>query len=75
MGVVRLNKKGAGIAMTWNQAICGNCWDKREPNRRAVVATDMNPERCAYCNAGTREGIYVRDDPATVPYPTVESSR
>jgi len=29
-------------------------------------------ERCCFCNMPTRCGIYVRLDPATVPYPQKE---
>jgi ribosomal protein L24E len=30
-------------------------------------------EQCAFCGRETKSGIYVRQDPATVPYPTKDN--
>jgi hypothetical protein len=58
--------------MGWTQAICNKCWVQRhpglEPYRMATEHTDE--EICAYCGTSTRSGIYTRDDPAKVPYPS-----
>ena len=37
-----------------------------------VVSDERVKRRCAYCGHPTTLGIFVRDDPATVPYPTEE---
>jgi len=59
--------------MNWNQPICGNCWNARNPGRVPVQGWfDGIEERCAYCGHPTTAAIFVRDDPATVPYPAEE---
>ena len=57
--------------MTWTQAACAECYNRERPGK---VPTRMKPEyreteRCCWCGEDTRSGIYVRVDPATVPYP------
>jgi hypothetical protein len=57
--------------VTWNQAICEDCWDKRHPERRPVtVKFDMRDrEQCCDCGLPTLSGIYLREDPMLVRYP------
>ena len=66
--------------LSWNQPTCERCWIiKRgrfnpdglllaveEPYR---MNSDARIERCAWCGQPTIVGIYVRADPAQVPYP------
>jgi hypothetical protein len=57
--------------MTWTQALCENCWLRDNPGREPVAIKPefAELERCCKCGADTFSGIYVRVDPATVPYP------
>jgi hypothetical protein len=58
--------------MSWTQAICADCWDEKYPDRKVRPHQRANVaelERCAYCGNATHLGIYVRDDPAKVPFP------
>jgi hypothetical protein len=66
---------GSGARLSWRQAICERCWLRRRPGRapirvpsRAVVL-----ETCSYCGSDTIFGIYVRDNPALVPFPRFET--
>lgn len=54
----------------WNQPICERDWVERNGERRPVRVIDPDEERCAYCGEATKSGIYVRDDPQSVPFPT-----
>jgi hypothetical protein len=56
----------------WTQAQCEACWNERNPHRQAHRMRLPEPERCAFCGQPTTAGIYVRVDPATVPFPTRE---
>lgn len=60
--------------MTWTQPVCSECWYSRDDARPAVAlplsAEDLPIERCCYCGGQTVSGIYVRIDPASVPYPS-----
>lgn len=60
--------------MTWTQPCCEDCWVVREGARRPhrVAAERFVDARCCFCGRTTRSGIFVRVDPATVSYPTVE---
>lgn len=60
--------------VNWNQVICGPCWTVRNPDRVPVRLRHAEPqsetgERCSFCGLPTNSGIYVRADPATVPFP------
>jgi hypothetical protein len=48
----------------WTHPMCDPCWVEemglREPVRMARAAA----ERCCWCAAPTRSGIYMREDPA-----------
>jgi hypothetical protein len=61
--------------MSWTQAQCERCWVERntaangsvrQPTRMAGEHVTL--ERCAWCGLATFAGIYVRADPATLPY-------
>jgi hypothetical protein len=54
----------------WNQPICEDDWIGRyEGNPVRIRPEFATEERCSYCGETTTSGIYVRDDPATVPFP------
>lgn len=55
--------------MSWTQPVCVECWGERNPGREAVAHNWAPKETCCYCGRPTEIGIYVRVDPATVPYP------
>jgi hypothetical protein len=58
--------------MGWTQAICVACWNERNPDRPtnpAISYEHGDEECCCHCGQATRSGIYVRVNPATVPYP------
>lgn len=57
--------------MAWTQAICDHCWRKQHPNRepQKIRREYRQVERCAFCDKKTASGIYVRHDPAKVPFP------
>ena len=50
--------------------MCDPCWKRREPNREAVrvlVEGKGFNERCCFCGSHHASGIYVRQDPTTLP--------
>lgn len=59
--------------MNFNQPSCLPCWNARNPDRQpfAVVPAHAVEERCAYCGGLTTDGIYVRADPKSVPFPAM----
>lgn len=59
--------------MSWTQPLCGDCYAKEHPGQPATYVRNAEGERCALCGAVTFAGIYVRRDPATVPYPMEDS--
>lgn len=59
----------------FNQPYCDDCWIKRceergEPDRVATRLKDPREEQCCQCGENTRSGIYVRQHPNEVPYPS-----
>ena len=60
----------------WTSPICEDRWwqdygtDGRQPFRMNEEVRTV--ERCVFCGQETRSGIYVRVDPATVPFPKLE---
>lgn len=56
--------------MSWTQAICNDCWDERNPERKSPRKNTGMAEKCCWCGFGTCSGIYVREDPKVVPYPS-----
>ena len=57
---------------SWTQPCCVDCWNERNPGRRAHTLNGEHgfQEVCVYCGSPTRSGIYVRVDPKEVPHPT-----
>lgn len=62
--------------MSWTQPACDDCWDERNPDRpaRRIIAGYRATEKCCYCGGATTSGIYVRENPDTVPHPTLEDA-
>lgn len=59
--------------MTWTQPLCDACFEQRYSGDVARIRADMRDvERCCYCGGPSVSGIYLRLDPATVPYPREE---
>jgi hypothetical protein len=60
--------------MSWTQPVCVNRWNEMFPDRQ-VDPTDlrykpykpMDDNLCCFCGVPTT--IYIRIDPATVPFP------
>lgn len=64
--------------MTWTQPLCDACWETARPGHAPTRVFDDTmtapiSETCCRCGQPT-EGIYVRIDPSTVPYPREEPS-
>jgi hypothetical protein len=60
--------------MSWTQPVCNHCWTERrpdQPNPHRMKIPQL--ERCCYCGQETTSGIYTRDDPNTVPYPSADA--
>ena len=55
----------------WTQPICDDCWDHNYPKRPSPRTATGFAEQCCKCGQGTHSGIYVRVDPAKVPYPSL----
>lgn len=53
--------------MNWTHPICDKCWNKRHPNRPPYKVNFGTNEVCCFCQSTTNDGIYVREDPTTVP--------
>jgi hypothetical protein len=74
--------------LSWTSAICESCWLSREPYtvhldsdsgdiqiRTPVrIRSDIiSLQVCGYCGGPTIWGVFVRVDPATIPYPQPKS--
>jgi hypothetical protein len=59
------------MRFSWTQPICEACWVDREHGLPAVRLKDPAWETCAICGEPTRDGVYFRVDPSTVPVPTM----
>lgn len=57
--------------MTWTQPLCMSCWLRADSRHPARVPGDHS-RICCRCGAATSAGIYIRIDPASVPYPSEE---
>lgn len=57
--------------MNWNQPVCDDDWEQRNPGREPYRFSEevRELEVCCYCGKTTRSGIYVRIHPSEVPYP------
>jgi hypothetical protein len=53
----------------FTQALCLPCWFEREGDRGPSAVREAPAEQCALCGRLTDEGIYIRIDPGTVPFP------
>ena len=54
-------------ADSWTHAICGSCWNERNPDRPANIQFSAGErEPCCFCGYMTQSGIYVRGDPKVV---------
>lgn len=53
----------------FQHAICDECWERRNPDRLPVrlMGSYRKEERCCFCLAQTKSGIYVRENPADMP--------
>lgn len=55
----------------WNHAICISCWNKLNPDREPIRIKeeflDETAEPCCYCGRPQQSGIFVREDPTTLP--------
>lgn len=60
--------------MAWTQAVCHPDWNARHPDREPVrmKAEFADEEVCCDCGEITRDGIYIRVDPATVKFPKLK---
>lgn len=59
--------------MNWTQPVCIPCWNRDHPDRQTQGRGDIGDlEHCCLCGGETRSGLYVRLDPATVPFPSEE---
>lgn len=56
--------------MSWTQPVCERCFGIEKPGRVPPRVRDAERETCCYCGDPTYTGVYIRVDPATVPYPT-----
>lgn len=70
----------------WSQPCCERCWIENNTSwelgpdgidqqtiRQPTRITDPQLELCCHCGYETIVGIYIRIDPATVPYPSAEA--
>ena len=48
---------------SWTHAICGPCWDETNPDTTPYTVEGSTEEKCCCCNAPTRAGIFIRNDP------------
>jgi hypothetical protein len=52
------------MSSRWTHSICAACWNAREPlTRRAFPDASNAEDKCCFCGAVHRSGIYVRHDP------------
>lgn len=68
---------GGARSASFTQPLCTFCWLEAPESDRGVRSPHVLrglseaelQERCCQCGTGTVPGIWVRRDPATVPYP------
>jgi hypothetical protein len=58
--------------MIWDHPMCADCWYDENPGRHAATLAMPEPAPCCQCGTLTYSGIYVRRNPATVPYPAAD---
>ena len=60
----------------WTQPICRDDWYAHYGNgtrQPTTLKPEFREETCCYCGKPTRSGIFVRENPREVPYPTEEN--
>lgn len=55
--------------MSYTQPICRPCFSIKHPSREPVRVRDDESRTCCLCGDPTVTGIYIRINPATVPFP------
>jgi hypothetical protein len=50
------------MGSVWTHAICHECWNRRQPDKRILVT--LGDELCCFCQRPRAAGIYVRENPA-----------
>lgn len=60
------------MELSWNQVICDACWWAQHGERNPVRVRNRGELICAFCGQVTDGGIFVRRNPATVPFPREE---
>jgi hypothetical protein len=58
--------------MSWTQPLCERCWFDEHDHMPTRFTGGELAERCCLCGKPTVAGIFVRMDPAKVPYPTAD---
>lgn len=58
-----------------NFPICDACWKLRceragTPGRVPVRIVDVKKTSCSFCGETTKSGIFVRENSASIPFPT-----
>lgn len=53
------------MSKEWTHSMCEDCWNKRNPQRRAVKMIKGDNEHCCFCGIAHHSGIYVRYNPAS----------
>ena len=61
----------------WTQAVCDDCFKelfptKTEERTYRIVEEKREEEKCCQCGTIVKNGLYIRINPTTVPYPTLE---
>lgn len=54
---------------SWNAAACETCFAEQYPGLVATRLRESYLARCSWCAQATDSGVFVRRDPASVPYP------
>jgi hypothetical protein len=56
---------------SFTQPICLDCWSSGHGEKQPARLVEPDVEICAYCGEENEDGIYIRVDPSTVPWPTL----
>lgn len=54
----------------WNHSVCAACWNERNPDKpdtRAALERTALVEKCCFCEMIHVSGIYIRQDPDSMP--------
>ncbi len=51
----------------WTHSFCAGCWAELNPGRTPVQLKDAPVETCCRCGRPTGAGIFVREDPLSLP--------